>query len=62
MVWAASKSVDKATAVGVASCVDAGLVNAVVVLDSVDEIGGENLVTDTGSRVGWPLPVSLQFG
>lgn len=59
VVRAASKSIDKATAVGVANGVHAGLVNTVVVLDPVDKVGREHLVTDAGGRVGWSLPVSL---
>lgn len=49
----------EATSVGVSRCIDARLVNAVVVFDSVYEVGGEDLVTDTRGGVGRALPVVL---
>jgi hypothetical protein len=59
VVRAAGKSVDESSAVGVAGGVDAGLVNAVVVLDAVDQIRGEDLVADARCRIRRALPVSL---
>ena len=55
----AGKSVDEPSAVGVAGGVDTGLVDAVVVLDAVDQVRGEDLVADTGGSIRWAFPVSL---
>lgn len=51
---------NETAAVGVARGIDARLVDAVVVLDAIDEIGCEDLVTDSGCRIRRALPVALR--
>ena len=49
----------ESTTIGVSGGIYTGLVNTIVVLDSVNEVGSEDFVADATSGVGWSLPIML---
>ena len=57
----ARQSSREASSVGVASGIHPRLVNAVVVLDAVDQVGGEDLVAHAGRGIRWAFPISLLY-